>query len=62
MSDKQRVEIEPYWPSLERFLECMVDDDRTKPEARKLAKAALAALALIRAKKKKRESNNGNTR
>tara|TARA_R110000824_G_scaffold230264_2_gene417902 strand:- start:2945 stop:3115 length:171 start_codon:yes stop_codon:yes gene_type:complete len=42
MSDKQRVEIEPYWPSLERFLECMVDDDRTKPEARKLASAALA--------------------
>ena len=42
MSDKQRVVVEPYWPSLERFFECMVDDDRTKPEARKLASAALA--------------------
>ena len=42
MSDKQRVVLEPYWPNVERFLECMVDDDRTEPEARKHAKASLA--------------------
>ena len=36
------IEIEPYWPNVERFLECMVNDDRTDPGAKEQARAALA--------------------
>lgn len=42
MTGKKRVTIEPYWPNIERFLRCMVDDDRTAPEAKEEARAALA--------------------
>ena len=36
------IEIEPYWPNVERFLECMANDDRTEPGAKEQARAALA--------------------
>tara|TARA_R100000742_G_C4216368_1_gene41349 strand:+ start:318 stop:518 length:201 start_codon:yes stop_codon:yes gene_type:complete len=42
MTGKKTIEIEPYWPNVERFLQCLVDDDRTEPEAREQARAALA--------------------
>ena len=42
MTGKKTKEIEPYWRNVERFLECMGNDDRTEPEAKEQARAALA--------------------
>ena len=42
MTGKKTIEIEPHWPNVERFLECMVNDDRTEPGAKEQARAALA--------------------